>query len=266
VRSRARVTQAAGGISIVVWAGGIFAALLGLLYAAAAQGADDAITLRIVSVPSFEVPTQPARPSTEEAIPDGRDVPEDIAAMLEAEREPEAEIASTDARPAESTIEVAATRSAPGMQPRRAGAQRSGRPPPVTVPRLHPDPGRHVVATARAMIARGEAINGSCHRYLSEVFERAGHGSWRTRRIVYRGGRNGPYADLDLIRPGDWLYIVNHPNRDPVGTHSVLFVSWEDRARGHARVIEHPGWGAATTGQERWYDVSRTYRITRPVL
>jgi hypothetical protein len=116
------------------------------------------------------------------------------------------------------------------------------------------------------MMARREAVQGSCYRYLAEVFTRAGHDHWRTRRVVYREGRRGPYADLDLIRPGDWLYIVNHPERTPVGTHSVLFVSWHDRARGYARVIEHPGWGAPSAGRERSYDVSRTYRIVRPVL
>ncbi|NIR58369.1 MAG: hypothetical protein GWO02_02030, partial [Gammaproteobacteria bacterium] len=72
--------------------------------------------------------------------------------------------------------------------------------------------------------------------------------SWRKRRIVYRAERDGPYADLNQIRPGDWLYIVNDPHRTPVGTHSVMFVRWTDRARGYASVISHPGWGAPHAG------------------
>ena len=116
------------------------------------------------------------------------------------------------------------------------------------------------------MMASNEMIQGSCYRFLSEVYDRAGHRSWRRRRVVYRQGRTGPYANLDLIRPGDWLYIVNDPGRTPVGTHSVMFVRWEDKARGWASVISHPGWGAPSAGRERTYDVSQTYRIIRPTL
>lgn len=255
----------------MVCAGGIFVALLGTMYgAAAADGADRAISLRMVSAAGPDGATE-SRPRS--PIPAGQEVPEEVAAILEAESAASEDLVDPSTgvrvgpltvRPAREPAEPAAT--SPTVPAPRARSRRSRRPPPVSVPRLHADPGRHVVATARAMIAGREAINGSCHRYLTEVFERAGHGGWRTRRVVYQEGRNGPYADLDLIRPGDWLYIVNHPHRDPVGTHSVLFVGWQDRAAGYAHVIEHPGWGAATTGRERTYDVSRTYRITRPVL
>lgn len=131
-------------------------------------------------------------------------------------------------------------------------------------PRLHSDPGIHSILTARRIIASNEIIEGSCYYYLSEVYARAGHHSWRKRRIVYRAGRDGPYADMSLIRPGDWLYIVNDPGRTPVGTHSVMFVSWNDRGRGYGSVISHPGWGAHSSGRQSTYDLSRTYRIIRP--
>jgi hypothetical protein len=115
------------------------------------------------------------------------------------------------------------------------------------------------------MMSRGETVRGSCYSYLSEVFDRAGNDGWRSRTIVYQAGPNGPYADLDLIRPGDWLYIVNNPDSTPVGTHSVLFVGWEDRASGYARTISHPGWAAgASPGRESTYYITRTYRIIRP--
>lgn len=132
-------------------------------------------------------------------------------------------------------------------------------------PRLDPDPGRHVILTAREMMSRGETVRGSCYAYLSEVFDRAGHEGWRTRSVVFQGSPNGPYADLDVLRPGDWLYIVNNPDTTPVGTHSVLFVGWEDRASGYARTISHAGWAAgASPGRESSYDVTRTYRVIRP--
>ncbi|HBQ11171.1 MAG TPA: hypothetical protein DEF51_08335 [Myxococcales bacterium] len=248
-------------------AGAIFAGLLGTIYTAAAE--DETESIRLVSVVSPEMARSAPLPPHEAPIPTGHDASDDIAAMLDAEREivdPETgvRLGLLRLRPAEETSQETREEAQPG--PRRQARARRRTPPRPPAPRLHADPGRHVVAVARAMIARREAFNVSCYRYLTEVFERAGHGGWRTRSVVYQGDRDGPYADLGLIRPGDWLYIVNHPNRTPVGTHSVLFVGWEDRARGYARVIEHPGWGAARPGQERGYDVSRTYRITRPVL
>ncbi|MBX3251811.1 MAG: hypothetical protein KF901_31825 [Myxococcales bacterium] len=142
--------------------------------------------------------------------------------------------------------------------PRRRTPRAPPRPPG---PRLHSDPGIHSILTARQMMANDERIQASCYAYLSEVYARAGHSSWRNRTIVYRQERTGPYADLDLIRPGDWLYIVTGPN----SVHSVMFVSWEDKSRGYARTISHPGWFAGPhTGRESGYDVSQTYRIIRP--
>ena len=135
----------------------------------------------------------------------------------------------------------------------------------ASVPRLHQDPGRHTIMVARRFMNSSESFQGSCYRYLSEVFARAGHGGWRDRRIVYRAERDGPYANLNMIRPGDWLYIVNDPSRTPVGTHSVLFLSWYDRSQGIANTISHAGWYASGKGRQRTYDISRTYRIIRPI-
>lgn len=205
-------------------------------------------------------------------IPVGVDPPEEVAALVDAYAEEILDeetglrfgltiVPSTEG----AFLEPAAVSRAVGVS--RPATRARARPAVEPIPRLSADPGRHVILTARGMMSRNETVRGSCYAYLSEVFARAGHEGWRTRTIVHRSGREGPYANLDLIRPGDWLYIVNHPEATPVGTHSVLFVGWEDRASGYARVIEHSGWGAGpSAGQERGYDVSRTYRIVRPIL
>ncbi|MFK7999655.1 MAG: hypothetical protein AB8H86_08660 [Polyangiales bacterium] len=166
--------------------------------------------------------------------------------------------------PAEEVVEADAEERPSARRTRRRGRRAPPRPPPG--PRLHPNPGQHTILTARRMISSGETLQGSCYAYLSEVYARAGHRSWRKRTIVYRAEREGPYADLSLIRPGDWLYIVNDPGRTPVGTHSVMFVGWEDQSRGYARTISHAGWGPPRAGRERGYDVSQTYRIIRPTM
>lgn len=257
------------GLRIVALAGSIAAAMIGTLWYGATDGAD---------VPPFaiELTPEPESPPAAAPLPEPAPAPEpEIPVGVE----PPAELASMMEEPPDVLVEpttgmrigplVFNPEPEPEVEPEpepRARRARRATPPPPPIPRLHPDPGRHVIAVARRMIAQNVQIQGSCYRYISEVFTRAGHDGWRRRRVVYNEGRNGPYANLDLVRPGDWLYIVNHPDRTPVGTHSVLFVGWEDRARGYARVIEHSGWGAPRSGYERGYDVSRTYRITRPTL
>ena len=244
-------------------AGSIASAMIGGLYASVAQVEGPPAPIAVTPVPVLEASVEP-EPAP---ILEGQDVPADALALLHAEPgaivEPETGVVlgpltiTRVARDAPAPLAPPAPRAAP--RPARAA-------PAPSLPRLHPDPGQHVILTARRMMARNEVVQGSCYRYLSEIFARAGHEGWRNRRTVYGGRATGTYADLGLIRPGDWLYIVNHPDRTPVGTHSVLFVGWEDRASGYARVIEHSGWGAPSAGQERSYDVSRTYRIIRPVL
>jgi hypothetical protein len=232
--------------------------LIGTVYAVAAR---DATSAPVAVTPiSMEATTEPAP----EPIPEGVDVtPEALEALALLEAERRGELVDV-----ESGLRIGALTILPRPEPVEPVAPPAARParraPTPTYPRLSPDPGQNVIMVARRMMAQDDVIEGSCYRYLSEVFARAGNEGWRNRSTVFHAERNGPYANLDLIRPGDWLYIVNHPESTPVGTHSVLFVSWIDRSRGHAQVIEHSGWGSPSAGQERGYDVSRTYGILRP--
>lgn len=126
-------------------------------------------------------------------------------------------------------------------------------------------PGGEVLHTAERMVDDGVVVRGSCYRYIDTIFDEAGYSGWRRRSRVFRNPPRGPYADLDLIEPGDWLWIVNYPDADPVGTHSVLFVEWEDRERGYARVVSYVGGRRDRPGDLVGYDVSRTYSIMRAV-
>lgn len=249
-------------------AGCLLSAMLGGLYASTharrrAQLLDHTTPTDVA--PTLASVAQGAR-SEARSLPAGRDVP------LELLEPPDAEvIVDSHTGVSIGPLSFASVGEAAGLAPRSrprssVGARRAA-PWPAPGPRLDPDPGRHVILTAREMMSRGETVRGSCYTYLSEVFDRAGHDGWRTRSVVFQGSPNGPYADLDLIRPGDWLYIVNAPDANPVGTHSVLFVGWEDRTSGYARTISHAGWAAgASPGREGHYDVTRTYRVIRPRL
>lgn len=124
--------------------------------------------------------------------------------------------------------------------------------------------GRTVLLTAARMIEEGHIVKGSCYDYIDAVFKEAGHEDWRKREKVYRKAKKGPYVDLDLVEPGDWLWVVSYREGSNIRTHSVLFVAWENRERGIAHVVSHPGQGRAVSGRYQTYDVSETYNITRP--
>lgn len=248
-------------VRILGLAGFFGAGLVGALYAGAHDlGSEPVARVSIVSVRPPEPPA--SAPLPDAPVPEGHEVSDEMAELLDAH----AEVVDPETGVRLGALSFVPRAEEPEPEPAARPRPRRRTPPAPPVPRLHPDPGMHVILTARRMMQRGEAVRGSCYRYLAEVFTRAGHSSWRTRSVVYQGDRDGPYANLGLIRPGDWLYIVNHPDRTPVGTHSVLFVSWSDRSRGYANVIEHPGGGSATAGRNRTYDVSRTYRIVRPIV
>jgi hypothetical protein len=124
-------------------------------------------------------------------------------------------------------------------------------------------PARAVLETAEQMHEDSTVVRGSCYDYVSAVYDRAGFGSRRAREAVFQGPRRGPYADLDLISPGDWLYIVAYPDARPIGTHSVLFVRWEDRQAGRALVFSYVGGRAERPAHLMSRDVSRTYTVLR---
>jgi hypothetical protein len=125
--------------------------------------------------------------------------------------------------------------------------------------------GRQVLATARDLIDRAVVVvRGSCWDYANAVFERAGFPAGRARQTVFRGGKKGPYADLDQVRPGDWLYYVNHSYGEV--PHSAIFVDWEDREAGLGLMIIYVGAKRRRPGRYEVYDLRSVYRIVRPVL
>jgi hypothetical protein len=122
--------------------------------------------------------------------------------------------------------------------------------------------GERVVRMGRRLVRRRTILRGSCFDYADRVFTRAGYPDSRRER-AFSGAIEGPFADLSTLAPGDWLYIVTHPERDPPSTHSVIFLEWVDRAAGRASVLSYAGNNERRPGGIVSYDVSRTYRITR---
>lgn len=124
-----------------------------------------------------------------------------------------------------------------------------------------PAPGKAVLQTGRKMVLEEKVvIPGSCWNWVNECFTRAGYGS--AKHVAFHSGRKGPYADIEKIQAGDWLYFVNHSYRR-IG-HSGIFVCWVDKGRKIGVILSYVGLNRKQSGRYRKYLLRDVYSITRP--
>ncbi|MCB0834221.1 MAG: hypothetical protein KDC45_12220 [Bacteroidetes bacterium] len=122
--------------------------------------------------------------------------------------------------------------------------------------------GRKVLATAREMtLIKKEILPGSCWDYVNAVFDRAGY-PYANRKTVFKSVKSGPYADLALVQPGDWLYFINHSYGDI--EHSSMFVSWSDFDRKTGLMLSYGGEGRHEPARYLDYDLTHVFMIIRP--
>jgi len=124
--------------------------------------------------------------------------------------------------------------------------------------------GRKVLATGRQMtVINEEIIPGGCWDYANEVYNRAGYPNQRQkRRTIFKGSKEkGPYANLSLIQPGDFLHYINHSYGDI--EHSAIFVDWVDYQTKQALMLSYGGESRQEPARYLPYDLSHVYRIIR---
>ena len=121
--------------------------------------------------------------------------------------------------------------------------------------------GKRVMKAAMQMTENSEIIRGSCWNWLDTAYRRAGYPKGK-RVVLFGSPKSGPYADLSLLRPGDWIYHVNHSYHNI--EHSGMFIGWIDRSRNRALMLSYGGEGRRKPGRYRPYDITHTYRIIRP--
>ena len=122
-------------------------------------------------------------------------------------------------------------------------------------------PGKRVLDTGKAMIEKREILPGGCWDYINAVYNRAGYPEAK-REKAYRTKKAGPYADVSLIQPGDWVYFVNHSYGDI--EHSSIFVEWTDRGGKLARMLSYAGEKRKEPARYVVYDLDSVYGIIRP--
>jgi hypothetical protein len=122
--------------------------------------------------------------------------------------------------------------------------------------------GKQILQIGRKMALDEKVIIvGGCWDYVDAVFTRAGFPRGQ-RDVVFKGTlRNGPYANLDALRPGDWIYHINHSYHGI--EHSGIFVKWIDKKNAIGLMLSYRGEKSRTPARYKNYDLSNVYRITR---
>lgn len=120
---------------------------------------------------------------------------------------------------------------------------------------------KKILQTGRVMTLDSALIlPGSCWDYANAVYERAGY-SWNQRENVYKTVKAGPYADVNLIQGGDWLYYVNYSYGEI--EHSAIFIDWIDFDKKIALMLSYGGERRQEPARYMPYDLRSVYGITR---
>ena len=126
------------------------------------------------------------------------------------------------------------------------------------------EPGSKVVAAGyRIACEEKRIIKGSCWDFVNVVYNEAGYPQkWRT--TVFEGKREGPYADPDLLKPGDWVMHWNLEYTKVNYEHSSIFVEWKDREGRVAKTLDYAGLDRLVPGKYTYHSYLKIFGITRP--
>lgn len=120
--------------------------------------------------------------------------------------------------------------------------------------------GRRILEASRSMISNQEIVVGGCWDYINTVYDRAGYSS-NQRVTTFKSKFKGPYVKEDPIKPGDWLYFVNHSYS---GTeHSAIFVVWTDEEKKEALMVSYVGGNQKKPAIYKKYNLNNIYNIIR---
>lgn len=121
--------------------------------------------------------------------------------------------------------------------------------------------GRKILARARIMTVNNkEILPGSCWDYVNAAWTRAGYPA-KKRQTTFKGGKKGPYARASKIKPGDWLYFINHSYNNV--EHSAMFVDWSDKKRLQGYMLSYAGEQKREPARYKIYDLRSVYQVIR---
>jgi hypothetical protein len=121
-------------------------------------------------------------------------------------------------------------------------------------------PAYRVLCVGDRMIRDCVLVKGSCWDYIDATFTKAGYS--RLQRVtIFKSKKHGPYANINRIQAGDWLYFINGSYHN--SEHSAVFIKWIDRRKKIACMLSYQGEGKRKPARYRNYHLDRVYHIMR---
>jgi hypothetical protein len=103
-------------------------------------------------------------------------------------------------------------------------------------------------------------IKGSCWDFVNEVYNRSGFSN--EKETIFRSRKKGPYASSSVVKPGDWIYHINHQFSN--SEHSAIFICWKDFSKKIAITLSYVGMNRNAPGHFGEYHLDNIYSIFRP--
>lgn len=123
--------------------------------------------------------------------------------------------------------------------------------------------GQEILRTAEIIaFEQKRIIRGSCWDFVNEVYNEAGYPE-NKRTIVFKGSSAGPYANVNDLKPGDWVMHINMEYHNV--EHSSIFIGWADRGKKLAKVLDYAGMDKARSGGYDKHTYAKIFCIVRPL-
>lgn len=122
-------------------------------------------------------------------------------------------------------------------------------------------PANRVMQTAyRMSFYDNFIIQGSCWGFVNSVFTRIESDTIH-KKDIYFEKKPGPYAPIDMLQPGDWIYHVNYEYNQI--EHSAIFIGWIDYEKGLAITLSYVGLNRKQSGKFGIHNLNSVYAIFR---
>ena len=100
-------------------------------------------------------------------------------------------------------------------------------------------------------------IRGSCWGFVNAVYNKSG----LKKETIFSSKKGGPYAKINDLQPGDWIYHVNYSYG--MIEHSAIFVCWKDKSNKQAITLSYAGQNRSVPGRLSQTDLKGVYSIFR---
>ncbi len=121
-------------------------------------------------------------------------------------------------------------------------------------------PTKKLMKVIRKMVVNKTIVRGGCWDFLNAGFIKSGY-PLKSRDVVFKSKKKGPYIKVSKVKTGDWLYFINY-SYHKVG-HSGLFIDWINYNKKIGLILSYAGQNKVEPARYREYDLSSIYNIIR---